>query len=205
MTGWDEVIATCRQLAARGLSPGSSGNVSVRIGNEILITPTGSSLSRVRDLDLVRLDLDGGVRSDGAPSKEWPLHVAAYRQREDATAVVHLHAPYSSALACLTPDRNGRAQLAPLTPYAAMRFGELVVAPYSKPGSPELAAGVDLLARENPVMLLANHGSLVIASSLVAAMDLSEELETAAMVDFLTAGRHPVPLSAEQLNNLTRG
>jgi ribulose-5-phosphate 4-epimerase/fuculose-1-phosphate aldolase len=199
-----EFIATCRHLSSRGLSPGSSGNVSVRAGNEILITPTGSSLARVQAEDLVRIDLDGVPVSGGPASKEWPLHVALYRVRQDARAVVHLHAPYSTALACLEPDEEGRAPLPPLTPYSAMRLGPLPVGAYAKPGSSALARGVVELAARSAVMLLANHGSVVAATSLAAAADLSEELETAAMIDFLTSGRARTALTHEQVLELRR-
>jgi ribulose-5-phosphate 4-epimerase/fuculose-1-phosphate aldolase len=202
VTASSELIAACRHLSSRGLSPGGSGNVSVRAGDDILITPTGSSLSRVVEADLVRIDLAGTVLFGGKPSKEWPLHLAMYRQRPDSGAVVHLHSPYSTALACLTPDENGRALLAPLTPYAVLRLGDLPVAPYAKPGTVELARGVESLANASAAILLANHGSVVAAESLRGAVDLTEELEAAAVVEFLTAGRARMTLTEQQLGLL---
>jgi L-fuculose-phosphate aldolase len=196
-----------------GMSPGSSGNVSVRDSAGILITPTGSSLSRVLECDLVRLDRLGAVTaSDGddseagaAPSKEWPLHLAVYRERPDVRAIVHLHAPYSTAIACLALRDGDRAPLAALTPYATMRFRDLRVVPYARPGSEQLAEEVGRFARRTRVMLLANHGSIVAAATLVDATDLSEELEAAAMLEILTADRDRIRLSDEQLEDLRDG
>jgi len=108
-----DVVAACRHLASRGLSPGSSGNVSVRVGDLLVVTPTGSSLSRVTedDLAVVPAHVPGdaspastpGVASGPRPSKEVPLHRAVYARRPTARAVVHLHSPYATALACLEP------------------------------------------------------------------------------------------------------
>ncbi|WP_210480286.1 class II aldolase/adducin family protein [Naasia sp. SYSU D00948] len=200
MTGdADYLVRAARHLAARGLSPGSSSNLSVRIGTRILLTPTGSSLSRVEAADLSEVSLEDGTVRTGRPSKEYPLHLAMYRQRPDATAVVHLHSPYATAISCLPPDEQGRAALPPLTPYRVMRLGDVPVAPYAAPGSAELAAGVELLAARAAVLLLAQHGSVVSGEGIDAAVDLAEELETAAQVTLLLHGRDPRTLPPDEL------
>jgi 3-dehydro-4-phosphotetronate decarboxylase len=186
----EDLIRAARHLADRGLSPGSSGNLSVRDGDRVLITPTGSSLSRVAVDDLAEVALDGTVTA-GKPSKEYPLHLAVYRQRSDATAVVHLHSPYATAIACLAPDDAGNAALPPLTPYRVMRLGDVPVAPYAAPGSSGLADGVASLAGRSAVLLLAQHGSVVAAAGIDAAVDLAEELETAAQLTLVLEGRSP--------------
>ena len=193
----DQLIRAARHLAARGLSPGSSGNLSIRSGDRVLITPTGSSLSRVKAVDLAEVTLHGAVVV-GEPSKEYPLHLAVYRQRPDATAVVHLHSPYATAIACLPPDGDGHAALPPLTPYRAMRLGDVPVAPYAAPGTAELAAGVEALAGGAAVLLLAQHGSVVAAAGIDAAVDLAEELETAAHLTLLLDGRSPRMIPADR-------
>ncbi|PJJ72870.1 L-fuculose-phosphate aldolase [Diaminobutyricimonas aerilata] len=198
----EPLVAACRHLAASGLSPGSSGNVSVRVGDRILMTPTGSSLARVLPEQLAIVDLDGVAEPGPAPSKEVPVHLAMYRARPDATAVVHLHSPHATAISCLPPDEHGRAALPALTPYRVMRLGDVPVAPYARPGSAELGAGVARLAPANAVVLLANHGSVVAAAGLDAAVDLAEELETAAQVTLLLRQTPRIELDAEQQREL---
>ena len=193
----DDIIRAARHLAGQGMSPGSSGNLSVRVGDRVLITPTGSSLSRVEAADLAEVLLDGTVVGSSRPSKEVPLHLAAYRRRPDATAVVHLHSPYATAIACLPPDGDGHAALPLLTPYRVMRLGDVPVAPYAAPGTAELAAGVDGLAAGSAVLLLAQHGSVTAGVDLDTAVDLAEELETAAQLTLLLAGTAARELSAE--------
>ena len=195
----ERLIRAARHLAARGLSPGSSGNLSVRIGSRVLITPTGSSLSRVESGDLAEVSLEDGGATSGTPSKEFPLHLAVYRQRPRATAVVHLHSPYATAISCLPPDGQGAAALPPLTPYRVMRFGDVPLAPYAAPGSAELALGVERLAGRASALLLAQHGSVVAGESIDAAVDLAEELEAAAQVTLLVAGRNPRMIPPDQL------
>ncbi|BDZ45690.1 class II aldolase/adducin family protein [Naasia aerilata] len=190
----DALIRAARHLAARGLSPGSSGNLSVRMGDRMLITPTGSSLSRVESKDLAEVPLGDGSATHGSPSKEYPLHLAVYRQRPGANAVVHLHSPYATAIACLPPD-GGLAPLPPLTPYRLMRLGDVPVAPFAAPGSRALADGVESRAKDSPVILLAQHGSVVAGDTVDSAVDLAEELETAAQLTLLLADRAPRLLS----------
>ncbi|MGH1550200.1 class II aldolase/adducin family protein [Leifsonia poae] len=103
------IVRACRQLSAAGLSPGSSGNVSVRVGSRIIATPTGSSLRAVTEDEVAATPAD----QEGAPrpTKELPLHAAMYAAHPDATAVVHLHSPYATAIACLPPADSGYAPL----------------------------------------------------------------------------------------------
>ena len=134
------VIRACRHLSAAGLSPGTSGNISVRVGSRIIATPTGSSLRSVtaEELAVIPSDQERSPR----PTKELPLHAAMYAAHPAATAVVHLHSPHATAIACLPPDEHGFGALPPLTPYRVMRLGDVPVVPYAAPGSAELASGV---------------------------------------------------------------
>lgn len=194
------VIRACRHLSAAGLSPGSSGNVSVRVGTRIIATPTGSSLRSVTEAELAVTpsDTQGGPR----PTKELPLHAAMYAAHPEATAVVHLHSPYATAIACL-PPADGFAQLPPLTPYRVMRLGDVPLVPYAPPGSAELASGVAAAAPGHPALLLANHGPVVAGPTLDAAIDLVEELETAARLTLLLKQAPAVALDAAAVAALT--
>lgn len=177
-----ELIQACRRLAALGLSPGGSGNISVRVDEQLLITPTGGALSRVTKDDLAILDVDGNSLSANQPSKEFNLHLAAYSARPDARAVVHLHSVHAVALSCLTDD------VPILTPYQLMRLGALPVAPYARPGSSSLADGVGALMTDHHAVLMANHGSVVAAADVDRAADLAEELESTARLALLVRG-----------------
>lgn len=218
----EAIVAACRHLAARGLSPGGSGNVSVRVGDHLLVTPTGSSLSRVRPEDLALVPVAPGPGDDAPtdaapragtaahdgprPSKELPLHRAVYAARPDARAVVHLHSPAAVAASCLEPAAlppgTATGPLPATTPYQVMRLGDLPVAPFALPGSAELAAGVADLAGAAPVLLLANHGSVVAGTHLDAAVDLAEELEAAAQVVLLLHGVPHRRLTPAQVRSL---
>ncbi|WP_433167070.1 class II aldolase/adducin family protein [Kribbella sp. CA-247076] len=202
----ERVVEACRYLAGAGLSPGSSGNVSVRVGDQVLITPTGSALRRARPEELAQVTLAGrsltssgpSVASGGVPSKELGVHLAVYRRRPEVRAVVHLHSPYATACACLVPDDDGFAQLPPLTPYRVMRLGDVPVAPYARPGTRELADGIERLAAEHQVILMANHGSVVAGESLDAAVELAEELEAVAQLTLLLRDRPHAQLTQDQ-------
>lgn len=202
------IVALCRHLADRGLSPGSSGNVSMRLDDVLLMTPTGSALSRLTEHDLSVIPWptppveDSPPRSGPRPSKELPLHFAAYAARPDIRAVVHLHSPFATALACLPADERGDAALPPLTPYRVMRLGNVPVADYATPGSAELARGVAELAPQNDALLLANHGPVLLGANLDAAADLAEELETVAQVTLMLRGLPFRELGAEEVDAL---
>lgn len=201
------VVRACRYLSAAGLSPGSSGNVSVRAGSRIIATPTGSSLRAATEDELaaVLFDQKGPSELPDAPrpTKELPLHEAMYAAHPDAAAVVHLHSPYATAIACLAADEEGCAQLPPLTPYRVMRLGRVPLVPYAAPGSAELAAGVASRAPEHPVLLLGNHGPIVAGRDLDAAIDLAEELEAASRLTLQLHSLSPVTLDAAAVAALT--
>ncbi len=201
------LVTVCRHLADRGLSPGSSGNVSLRVGGVVLMTPTGSALSRLTadDLSVVSLPQAGArpaIAEGPRPSKELPLHLAVYAARPDARSVVHLHSPYATALSCLPADENGYAALPPLTPYRVMRLGDVPVATYQTPGSDGLATGVAELVRGHDAMLLANHGPVLVGRDLASAADLAEELETAAQLTVLLRGAPFNQLPGDEVTSL---
>jgi len=199
----ERLVAACRQLAEAGLSPGSSGNVSLRAGERVLVTPTGSSLRRVAPEELALAGIDGAVEPGPAPTKELAMHLAVYRRRPEASAVVHLHSPAATAVSCL-PVVEGADPLPALTPYRVMRLGRVAVAPYAAPGTEALAAGVETRAEAHAVLLLAQHGSLVAAPSLEAAVELSEELEAAAQLTLLLRDLGARELDETQQRELRR-
>ncbi|MFD7812258.1 class II aldolase/adducin family protein [Streptomyces sp. NPDC059785] len=172
----DELARAGAHLAALGLSPGSSGNLSVRIGEQVLITPTGTDLSRIAPDKLSVLDLTGAHLDGPRPSKEFPLHTAFYRRNPDARAVVHLHSRHAAAVSCL-PPYSERTAIPPVTPYFVMRVGQTPLLPYAAPGDAGQAEDMERLPFPFRAVLLANHGPVVAGASMAAAVDTAVELE----------------------------
>ena len=197
--------AICRlgaSIFSRGLTFGSSGNISVRLPEGgWLMTPTNASLG---DLDPARLSLlDGGghLVSGDAPTKEGFLHRVMYEGRPDAGAVVHLHSTHSVAVSCLA-DVDPRDVLPPITAYYVMRIGRLPLVPYFPPGDARLAEAVRPLVGKHHAVLLANHGPVVAGTSLAAASGAMEELEETARLFLLLQGHRVRHLTPEQVDEL---
>lgn len=195
-----ELVAVARSLFDRGYSFGTAGNISVRAGATILVTPTGSSMGSLTADALARVDCAGTVIGDIRPSKEAHFHLAIYRARPECGGVVHLHSTYATALACLR-ELDMEDALPALTPYYAMRVPKLPVVPYLPPGDPALAAEVEQRAAGTPSLLLRNHGAIAAGTTLAEAAALAEELEEAARLYFLLGDRGQ-PLSAAQVAEL---
>lgn len=197
-----EALATLsRSLFERGLSSGSTGNISVRIDDGWLMTPTGSSLGALDPAKLSKLDENGRHVAGDPPTKESVIHTAVFAQRPAAGAVVHLHSPYAVAVSCLA-DVDADDVMPPLTPYYVMRVGVLPLVPYFPPGDPDLAAAVAAAATNHHAMLLANHGPVVAGVSLEDAIYASEELEETAKLFIMLHGRPIRPLTEAQVATL---
>jgi ribulose-5-phosphate 4-epimerase/fuculose-1-phosphate aldolase len=192
------IVAHARSLHARGLSPGTSGNISVRLDDGWLMTPTNVSFGSLDPSRLSRLDAAGEHVGGDKPTKEHPLHAAMYDVRPEANAIVHLHSTYAVAVACL--DGVDPADvLPPLTPYYVMRVGRLPLVPYGRPGDQALADTVRLAARDSAALLLANHGPIVAAPSLDVAASAAEEIEEAAKIMLLLQGLPTRVLTTEDV------
>jgi ribulose-5-phosphate 4-epimerase/fuculose-1-phosphate aldolase len=195
-------------LFARRLTFGRTGNISVRTGDTVLLTPTGASLGTL-DAEAISVIDTAGRHVDGPkPSKEAFLHAAVYRARPDAGAVVHLHSTYSVAVSCLA-DVDPADALPPLTAYYVMRVGRLPLLPYHAPGDDGLEELAERTARTDHAFLLANHGPVVAGVDLAAAADAVEELEETARLHLLLQGHRTRPLTPAQVADLrartTRG
>jgi len=187
----------------RGYAFGSTGNLSVRVGEEVWITPTGKSLRGLTADKLACIDLRGASRNENRPSKEFPFHLAIYKQRAEAQAIVHLHSTYAVALSCLE-GFDAENPLPPITPYYFMRVAPLAVLPYFRPGSEDLAQAVERAAPAHHSMLLRNHGLICSASSLSEAVDRTEELEQTARLYFILRGHDVRHLTADEIAELKR-
>ncbi len=197
----DALVERARSLYDRGYAHGSSGNLSVRIGDAILITPTGSSLGRLDPQRLAKVAADGTPLAGDPPSKEAFLHLAMYAARPAARAIVHLHCTCAVAVSCLA-HIDAANVLPPLTAYHVMRVGTLPLIPYFRPGDRALAAAVGAHAAKHRAVLLANHGPVVSGQSLDEAVDAAEELEQTAKLSLLLHGHATRPLDAAQVADL---
>ncbi len=204
MTETEAREAICRlgaSLFARGLTFGSSGNISARVDGGWLMTPTNVALDQVDPARLSRLDTDLRFLSGDPPTKESFLHRVMYEERGDTGAVVHLHSTHSVAVSCLA-EIDPHDVLPPITAYYVMRVGRLPLVPYYKPGDMALADAVRGFAAKHHAVLLANHGPVVAGSSLDAAVNAIEELEETAKLYLMLRGAKTRFLTQEQVREL---
>ena len=197
----DEICRLGASLFTRGLTFGSAGNISVRLEDGWLMTPTNVSLGRLDPAGLAKLDASGKLVSGDPPTKETFLHRAMYSERPQASAVVHLHSTYSVAVSALA-DIDTANVLPPITAYYVMRVGRLPLVAYYPPGDSTLADAVQRLAGKHHAVLLANHGPVVAGSTLDAAVNAIEELEETAKLFLLLRGSKVRLLTDEQVTAL---
>ncbi len=191
-------------LFARGFSVGSAGNISVRLPDGYLMTPTNSSLGRLDPDRLSKLDEDFQHIGGDKPSKEVFMHRAFYQARNDAGAVVHLHSTHATAVSCL-PDADAANPIPPLTPYFVMRIGRrMPIVPYYRPGDAAMEPAIHAAARDARAVLLANHGPVVSGNTLTDAVYAAEELEEAAKLFLMIRTHSPRLLNASQVDDLLR-
>lgn len=197
----DLMVQLGRLLYGRNLVHGSTGNLSVRLEDGYLVTPTNASLGRLDPEQISKLAFDGRHLSGDKPSKEAFLHLGVYEKRPGAAAIVHTHSTHSVALSCLE-DADPADVLPPITAYAIMKVGRLPLIPYYRPGDKRLADAVREVAAGHTAVLLANHGPVVAGTSLEDAVYALEEVEETAKLALLLHGRRVRPLTAEQVEEL---
>lgn len=194
----EEIAMFGESLFSRGYGCGSSGNISVRLEDGLLVTPTNSCLGRLDPARIAKLDWDGRHLDGDKPSKEAFLHLAVYQERPQERAVVHLHSTHSVAVSCIE-GLDPEDLLPPITAYYVMRVGKLPLVPYYRPGDRALADAVREMARSHHAMLLANHGPVVAGKALDAAVYNAEELEETAKLFLLLRNESYRVLSEAQL------
>jgi ribulose-5-phosphate 4-epimerase/fuculose-1-phosphate aldolase len=193
-----------RSLFERGLTPGSSGNISVRLEDGSWIaTPTNASLGFLDPARLSRLDASGKLVSGDPPTKEIPLHAALYASRPDDRAIVHLHSTHGVAVSML-PGLDAQDVLPPLTAYYLMRVGRTALVPYFRPGDPAVTEAIEALGGRFACVLLANHGPILAARDLDAAVYGIEEFEETAKLFLMVRALNPRLLTGEQIRDLVR-
>ena len=198
----EQICALAKSMFDRGLTGGSTGNISARTEDGgLLVSPTGTSYGRLDPARLSRFDASGTLIDGDKPTKEMPLHAAFYETRSNAGAVVHLHSCHAVALS-LMQDADEDCFLPPLTPYGIMKLGRVKLLPFFLPGDPAMGEAIRGLAGKRSAVMLANHGPVVAGKDVEAACNAIEELEDTARLAILTRGLHPRALDINQVQAL---
>lgn len=199
----DELARLSRSLYERGYSVGSAGNISLRLEDGYLVTPTNSCLGFLDPARISKLDAQGRHVAGDRPSKEVFLHTAFYETRSVAGAVVHLHSTYATAISCMQGVEPEDC-IKPLTPYVVMRVGKVALVPYFRPGDKRGGTLIRALNGRYAAVLLANHGPVVSGKDILSTVYAAEELEETAKL-LVTLGDRPVNyLSDENVTELHR-
>lgn len=178
---YEDAIWVAHSLFNRGKASGSIANLSFVHDDKIYITGTGTSFGRLKKSDFSIVDFEGNLYNELKPSKELPLHLAVYQEKQDAKAIVHVHSIYSVLWSCV-PGLNEVDCLPNHTPYLKMKLGTVGIIPYEKPGSPELLAAFQERVHLSDGWLLAHHGPVVPGKSMMEAFFAFEELEESAHI-----------------------
>lgn len=195
----EQLCLLARSMFDRGLTGGSTGNISARTEDGgLLVSPTGTSFGRLDPGRLSRFNPNGALIGGDEPTKEMPLHKAFYETRGSAGAVVHLHSCHAVALSML-PDANEDDFLPPLTPYSIMKLGRVKLLPFFMPGDPAMAEAVRGLLGKRSAVMLANHGPVVAGKDVEAACNAIEELEDTAKLAMLVRGMNARGLSDDEV------
>lgn len=200
----EQICLLAKSMFERGLTGGSTGNISARTEDGgLLVSPTGSSFGRLDPARLSRFDVGGALVDGDPPTKEMPLHSAFYDTRSAAGAVVHLHSCHSVALSMMQ-DVDEDNFLPPLTPYGIMKLGKVKLLPFFLPGDAAMGQAVRGLAGKRTAVMLANHGPVVAGKDVEAACNAIEELEDTARLAILTRGLNPRALTDGQVQALVK-
>jgi 3-dehydro-4-phosphotetronate decarboxylase len=197
----EEICLLGKSMYDRGLTPGSSGNISVRLEDGWLMTPTNSCLGRLDPARISRVATDGTLVSGDKQTKESFLHLSVYQERPTAGAIVHLHSTHSVAVSCLA-DTDPKQPIPPITAYYVMKIGNLILLPYYPPGDMTLAKAVKEVSGRHHAILLANHGPIVAGKDLETAVYATEELEETAKLYLMLRGNRLRILTPEQVAEL---
>ncbi len=200
----EQLCDLAASLYARGLTHGSTGNISARTADGgLLVSPTGSSFGRLDPARLARFDATGRQVDGDRPTKEMPLHRAFYDTRDGTGAVVHLHSCHSVALSTLPTD-TPQDWLPPVTPYALMQLGQVTLLPYFRPGDEAMGDAVRGLNGTCAAVMLANHGPVVAGRTPEAACNAVEELEATARLALMLRGLPARMIPETEIPALTR-
>ena len=168
-----QLLTISRKLVELDLNRGTAGNVSVRLPNGFLVTPSGMSVEMMTPLDLVQMDFDGTAHGKTVPSSEWRFHRDIYQRRPEVGAVIHTHAMFATTLACMRKD------IPPFHYMIALVGGDTIrCAPYALFGTQALSDGVLQALVDRKACLMANHGMIAVGRDMDEALAITLEVET---------------------------
>jgi L-fuculose-phosphate aldolase len=196
-----DIVRICQMLHRKNYLAATDGNVSVRLGDRLLITPSGVNKGLMEADQVLTVDLRGQVlEGEGRPSSEIRMHLLAYELRPDVAAVVHAHLPYAT---CCT--LAGIDLLEPILPEVVITLGGIPTAPYATPGTPEVPAAIRDFIQEYDAILLSRHGAMTVGRDVMDAYNKMEKLEHTARVVLAARLQGPVPpLPAAEVEKLRR-
>ena len=193
-----QMIQSCYDFYQKKLVCSSGGNVSIRSDKFIYITPTGVSLEKITIDNLVKLDFNGNIISDGKPSKEYKMHLKIYQNNDDCQIVVHVHSPYIIAVSCMSKPNT---MMPVYTPGYASRIGYIKILPFFVPGTEQLSNAVAEELKMREAVILMNHGLVVWGKDFEKVRHIVEEVEENAKI-FIYSGGKGNPLSEEEINKV---
>lgn len=197
----EDLVTAATRLAQLGLSYGSSGNVSIRMNELIIMSPTGADLSALDATNLSVLNFEGTLLSGPKASKEFPFHRAMYRKDPDNRAIVHVHSTHAVAVSCMEPW-SPKSAVPPLTPYFVMRVGQAPLIPYAQPGDETQAKWIENAPFPFRAALLQNHGLITASTSIQKALEAAIELEEVCKLLLLLGNRTARTLERDQASQL---
>ncbi len=199
----DLLCVIAKSFFDRGMAVGTAGNISVRLDDGYLVTPTNGCLGRLEPARLSRLDADWRHVSGDKPTKELFMHRAFYETRATVEAVVHLHSTYATAVSML-PGAPALDPIPPVSPYYVMRVGHMPLVPYIRPGAEEIGHAIRAFEGRYSSVLLAHHGPVVAGKSLADAASAADELEETAKLHMLLLNQAPRSLTEAEIGDLVR-
>ena len=194
-------LEVCRRIYDKGFAAANDGNVSCRVGENFLATPTGFCKGDLRSEHLIIVDSKGNVvEGKFKPSSELPMHLAIYRLRKDVQAVVHAHPPYCTGFATA-----GQPLESCVLPEVVMTIGSVPLTSYGTPSTEEVPQAVSGVIKTCDALLLANHGAVTVGEGLMEAYYKMERIEHYAHILFIARQLGgEVPLTTEQVEKLYR-
>lgn len=197
----EKIVKYAKSIFDRGLTAGASANMSVRIPEGWVMTPTNTCFGFLVAEELSVVAHDGTLLKGEPPSKEFRLHKAIYDQRPDDTCIIHLHSTYATTLSCLPCDDINNC-VPCYTPYLTMRLGPIAMVPYFAPGNDDLAEAVGKVADKHSGIIMANHGPIVSAPDVEKCLYGMEELEESCRIALLLKDQNANKLTDGQINEL---
>lgn len=197
----EKIVLYAKSIFNRGLTSGASANMSVKIDNGWVITPTNTCFGFLDVDSMSVIDKNGDLLHGEKPSKEFLLHMRMYEKRPQDTCIIHLHSTWATSFSCL-PVADESNIVPTYTPYLTMRLGPIARIPYFSPGDKKLADAISEVAGRHAGVIMANHGPIVSAETVEKALYGMEELEESCKIALILMEKNAIELCPEQIKEL---